>query len=151
MALIFQALDFSSPLFCKRHQWQFNQQTFHVEVEERKRQSNRYMYVYIYIYLYTYVMLYVQYCAYIFMYIYIYVYMYIYIFQSRASTLVLSPGVFYNPPPHQKTTGLMTKRSKDDLLASITLRSLNKESRFLVTKNPENANPTNSVRYVTCL
>lgn len=37
--------DFSSPLFCKKHQWQFNQQTFHVEVEERKRQSNRYMYI----------------------------------------------------------------------------------------------------------
>lgn len=45
----------------------------------------------------------------------------------------------------------MTKRSKDDLLASITLRSLDKECRFLVTKNPENSNPTNSVRYVTGL
>ncbi len=73
--------------------------------------------------MYACIYVYMDKCMYIYgIYIFfLYIYTYVHVSQTRASTLFLSPSGCLSLPPtpkHQIIKGLMTKRSKDDLLAN---------------------------------
>lgn len=80
----------------------------------------------------------------------------IYCFFKQEHPLLFYLGCLLQPTPknqrpHDKEAQGWPGASQHGCFRRSTLRSLDKESLFWVTKNPENSNPTNSVGYVTLM